>query len=65
MFDRVTGQPVWPIEERKVEIGEVPGEQYSPTQPYVTKPPPFERQGSLSTTSSTSHRSCAPRLKRW
>jgi quinoprotein glucose dehydrogenase len=45
VFDRVTGQPVWPIEERKVEIGEVPGEQYSPTQPYVTKPPPFERQG--------------------
>ncbi len=45
VFDRVTGQPVWPIEERTVEIGDVPGEQYSPTQPYVTKPPPFERQG--------------------
>lgn len=45
VFDRVTGQPVWPIEERKVEIGTVPGEKYSPTQPFVTKPPPFEPQG--------------------
>ena len=45
VFDRVTGQPVWPIEERPVEKGEVPGEWYSPTQPFVTKPPPFERQG--------------------
>ena len=45
VFDRVTGQPVWPIEERPVEKGDVPGERYSPTQPFVTKPPPFERQG--------------------
>jgi quinoprotein glucose dehydrogenase len=45
VFDRVTGQPVWPIEERPVEKGDVPGEQYSATQPFVTKPPPFERQG--------------------
>ena len=45
VFDRVTGQPVWPIEERPVEKGEVPGEWYSPTQPFVTKPPAFERQG--------------------
>jgi quinoprotein glucose dehydrogenase len=44
-FDRVTGRPVWPIEERAVEKGDVPGEWYSPTQPFVTKPPPFERQG--------------------
>ena len=44
-FDRITGKPVWPIEERPVEKGEVPGEWYSPTQPFVTKPPPFERQG--------------------
>jgi quinoprotein glucose dehydrogenase len=36
---------VWPIEERPVEKGDVPGEQYSPTQPFVTKPPPFDRQG--------------------
>jgi len=45
VFDRATGQPVWPIEERPVEQGEVPGEWYSPTQPFVTKPPAFERQG--------------------
>ncbi len=45
MFDRATGQPVWPIEERPVEKGEVPGEWYSPTQPWVTKPAAFDRQG--------------------
>jgi quinoprotein glucose dehydrogenase len=45
VFDRITGKPVWPIEERPVEKGAVPGEWYSPTQPYVTKPPPFDRQG--------------------
>ena len=45
VFDRATGQPVWPIEERPVEKGNVPGEWYAPTQPFVTKPPPFERQG--------------------
>ncbi|MEZ5286322.1 MAG: PQQ-binding-like beta-propeller repeat protein [Vicinamibacterales bacterium] len=45
VLDRNTGQPVWPFEERPVEKGEVPGEEYSPTQPFVTKPPPFERQG--------------------
>ena len=45
VFDRATGRPVWPIEERPVEKGEVPGEWYSPTQPFVTKPPAFERQG--------------------
>ena len=44
-FDRLTGKPVWPIEERPVEKGDVPGEWYAPTQPFVTKPPPFERQG--------------------
>jgi quinoprotein glucose dehydrogenase len=41
----VTGQPVWPIEERPVEKGDVPGEWYSPTQPFPTKPPPYERTG--------------------
>jgi quinoprotein glucose dehydrogenase len=45
VFDRVTGKPVWPIEERPVEKGEVPGEWYAPTQPFVTKPPAFDRQG--------------------
>jgi quinoprotein glucose dehydrogenase len=44
-FDRITGKPVWPIEERPVEKGTVPGESYSPTQPFVTKPPAYERQG--------------------
>ena len=47
VFDRVTGEPVWPIEERPVPAGNVPGERYSPTQPFPTKPPPFERQGFL------------------
>ena len=45
VFDRVTGEPVWPIEERPVAPSEVPGERASPTQPFPTKPPPFERQG--------------------
>jgi quinoprotein glucose dehydrogenase len=45
VFDRVTGQPVWPIEERPVQKGDVPGEWYSPTQPHPTKPPAYERQG--------------------
>ena len=40
-----TGEPVWPIEERPVEKGDVPGEWYSPTQPFSTKPPAFDRQG--------------------
>jgi quinoprotein glucose dehydrogenase len=44
-FDRATGQPVWPIEERPVAKGDVPGEWYAPTQPYVTKPPAYDRQG--------------------
>ena len=41
----MTGQPVWPIEERPVPKGDVPGEWYSPTQPFPTKPPAYERQG--------------------
>ena len=45
VFDRVTGEPVWPIEERPVEKGTLPTETYSPTQPFPTKPPAFERQG--------------------
>ena len=45
VFDRVTGEPVWPIEERPVPRGNVPGEWYSPTQPFPTKPAPFDRQG--------------------
>ena len=45
VFDRVTGEPVWPIEERPVPASDVPGEILSPTQPFPTRPPPFERQG--------------------
>lgn len=45
VFDRVTGQPVWPIEERPVAKGDVPGEWYAPTQPFVTKPPAYDLQG--------------------
>jgi quinoprotein glucose dehydrogenase len=45
VLDRVTGEPVWPIEERPVPASTVPGERASPTQPFPTKPPPFEQQG--------------------
>ena len=45
MFDRRTGTPVWPIEERPVPQSTVPGERTSATQPFPTKPPAFERQG--------------------
>src|SRR5690625_3155571 len=43
-FDRVTGEPLWPIEERAVPQSHVPGEEAWPTQPYPTTLPPFERQ---------------------
>ena len=45
VLDRVTGEPVWPIEERPVPAGNVPGERYSPTQPFPTRPAPFDMQG--------------------
>jgi quinoprotein glucose dehydrogenase len=45
VFDRVTGAPVWPIEERPVAQSDVPGERLSPTQPVPSKPAPFSRQG--------------------
>ena len=45
VLDRVTGQPVWPIEERPVDKGDVPGEWYSPTQPFPTRPPAYCRNG--------------------
>ena len=45
VFDRVTGKPVWPIEERPVPRSDVPGEASWPTQPFPTKPPAFESQG--------------------
>src|SRR5262249_13630452 len=43
VFDRVTGQPVWPIVETPVPQSDVPGEQASKTQPIPTKPPPYSR----------------------
>ena len=45
VFDRVTGEPVWPIEERPVAQSTVPGERTSPTQPFPTRPPAFDQQG--------------------
>ena len=46
VFDRVTGEPVWPVEERSVPSSStIPGEQLSPTQPFPTRPLPFDRQG--------------------
>jgi quinoprotein glucose dehydrogenase len=45
VLNRETGEPVWPIEERPVPQSEVPGEKTSPTQPFPTKPAPFDRQG--------------------
>jgi quinoprotein glucose dehydrogenase len=47
VFDRVTGQPVWPIEEKPVPQSDVPGEKTSPTQPFPSKPPAYSRNGVL------------------
>ncbi len=45
VFNRVTGQPIWPIDEKPVEKGSVPGEWYSATQPFPSKPPAYDLQG--------------------
>src|SRR5215472_702829 len=45
VFDRVTGKPVWPIEEQPAMPGDVPGEWYSPTQPIPTRPAAYARNG--------------------
>jgi quinoprotein glucose dehydrogenase len=45
VFNRENGQPIWPIVERPVEQSDVPGEKTSPTQPFPTKPPAYDRQG--------------------
>jgi quinoprotein glucose dehydrogenase len=45
VLNRETGAPIWPIEERPVPQSDVPGEKTSPTQPFPTKPAPFDRQG--------------------
>jgi quinoprotein glucose dehydrogenase len=44
VFNRVTGEPLWPIEERAVPQSDMPGEEAWPTQPFPLKPPPFSRQ---------------------
>jgi quinoprotein glucose dehydrogenase len=43
VFDRISGKPVWPIEEKPVPQSDVPGEKTSPTQPFPTKPPSYAR----------------------
>ncbi len=45
VLNRETGEPIWPIEERPVPQSTVPGEKTSPTQPFPTRPAPFDRQG--------------------
>ena len=45
VFDRETGEPVWPIEEQPVAASDIPGERLAPTQPHPTKPPAFDQQG--------------------
>jgi quinoprotein glucose dehydrogenase len=45
VFDRLSGKPVWPIEERAVPPSDVPGERAAPTQPMPSRPEPFARQG--------------------
>ena len=45
VFDRITGKPIWPIPEKKVEKGDAPGEWYSPTQPIPSRPAPYTRTG--------------------
>jgi quinoprotein glucose dehydrogenase len=45
LFNRVTGEPIFPIEERPVPQSDVPGEKTSPTQPFPTRPPPYDHQG--------------------
>jgi quinoprotein glucose dehydrogenase len=45
VFDRATGEPIWPFEERAVEQSTVPSEKSNPTQLFVTRPPAYERQG--------------------
>jgi quinoprotein glucose dehydrogenase len=43
VFDRITGEPIWPIDEKPVPQSDVPGEKTSPTQPFPSKPPVFSR----------------------
>ena len=62
VFDRITGKPVWPMPERKVEKGNVPGEWYSPTQPIPSKPAAYARTGASVGRADRLHaRRCAPK----
>ena len=61
VFDRITGQPIWPIEERPVEQSTVPGEKTSPTQPFPTKPPAYDRAGFVHRRSDRFHARVASR----
>src|SRR5689334_4871532 len=45
VFNRETGEPIWPMEERPVPKGDVPGEWYAPRQPFPTRPPAYDQQG--------------------
>jgi quinoprotein glucose dehydrogenase len=62
VFDRVTGKPIWPIEERPVPKSDLPGEKTWPTQPFPTKPPPFARQ-TFTVDDLSPHLSAADRAK--
>ena len=68
VFDRVTGKPIWPIEERPVEKGDVPGEWYSPTQPFPLdahgKPFAYDRNGFVARRSDRLHAGAARRRRR-
>ena len=70
VLNRETGEPIWPIVEKPVAKGDVPGEWYSPTQPFPTKPPAYDRQGIVDRRSDRLHaraasRSGADRFKRY
>lgn len=68
VFDRVTGEPLWPIEERPVPASDLRGEQAWPTQPFPTKPAPFMRQrydeNEISTVSDEARASTLERIRR-
>jgi quinoprotein glucose dehydrogenase len=68
VFDRVTGEPLWPIHERPVPQTSLPGEQTWPTQPFPTKPPPLTRQTyaaeDVSNISDTARRLTTERFRR-
>lgn len=67
VFNRVTGEPIFPIEERPVPPSELPGEEVSPTQPFPVRPPPFSRQkfadDDITDLSHESHQAVADKIK--